>query len=290
MCCQFQQVIVGVDGRRGSRDAIALARLLLASDGRLTLAHIREGGLFPPTVEDVAFEVDSDAPDYEKSMRMLERERLAADADAHTVATVGTSVGHGLHEIVEHEQADLLVLGSHHGGLLGWPILGKDVKDSLNGCPCAVAIAPRNYPHGAGVIRAIGVGYDGSQQGEALLAVARRLAARDAASLRVLEVVELTGWPYDGWGGEALRKARSDSLSKARRRVAEVKGVDADAVVGVAREELARLSRIVDLLMIGSSGHGPVHRLALGSTSNYLADHARCPLLVVPRSDRRAPR
>jgi len=36
----FRQIVVGVDGREGGRDAVALARLLVAADGELTLAHI----------------------------------------------------------------------------------------------------------------------------------------------------------------------------------------------------------------------------------------------------------
>ena len=36
----FRRVLVGVDGGPGGRDAIALARLLAAPDGEITLAHI----------------------------------------------------------------------------------------------------------------------------------------------------------------------------------------------------------------------------------------------------------
>ncbi|HEV3318115.1 MAG TPA: universal stress protein [Solirubrobacteraceae bacterium] len=36
--------------------------------------------------------------------------------------------------------------------------------------------------------------------------------------------------------------------------------------------------------MVGSRGYGPVKRLVLGSTSDYLQRHARCPLVVLPRT------
>jgi len=39
----------------------------------------------------------------------------------------------------------------------------------------------------------------------------------------------------------------------------------------------------VDLLVVGSRSYGPVKRLVVGSTSNYLERHARCALLVLPR-------
>ena len=35
----FKRIVVGVDEHEGGRDAIALAKNLLASDGELTLAH-----------------------------------------------------------------------------------------------------------------------------------------------------------------------------------------------------------------------------------------------------------
>jgi nucleotide-binding universal stress UspA family protein len=39
----FRQIVVGVDGREGGRDAVALAKLLVAADGELTLAHVFPG-------------------------------------------------------------------------------------------------------------------------------------------------------------------------------------------------------------------------------------------------------
>jgi len=39
----FRQIVVGVDGQEGGRDAIALAKSLLAPEGELTLAHVYAG-------------------------------------------------------------------------------------------------------------------------------------------------------------------------------------------------------------------------------------------------------
>jgi nucleotide-binding universal stress UspA family protein len=48
-------------------------------------------------------------------------------------------------------------------------------------------------------------------------------------------------------------------------------------------EELAAFGEELDLLVVGSRGYGPVKRLVIGSTSDYLERHARCSLLVLPR-------
>ena len=36
----FKHLLVGIDGRAGGRDAIALAKLLAVSPARMTLAHL----------------------------------------------------------------------------------------------------------------------------------------------------------------------------------------------------------------------------------------------------------
>ena len=52
---------------------------------------------------------------------------------------------------------------------------------------------------------------------------------------------------------------------------------------GGPREELVQAGKELDLLIVGSRGYGPIGRLFHGSVSRYLAGHATCPLLVLPR-------
>jgi nucleotide-binding universal stress UspA family protein len=52
-------------------------------------------------------------------------------------------------------------------------------------------------------------------------------------------------------------------------------GHAADVLIDRATESFA------DLIVVGSRGLGPVARIVLGSVSTHLADHARCPVLVV---------
>ena len=77
-------------------------------------------------------------------------------------------------------------------------------------------------------------------------------------------------------------------ISEANERMAQIEGVDGRAVYGLAGEELAAIGDEVQLLVVGSRGYGPMKRLILGSTSDYLERHARCSLLVLPRSGGRA--
>jgi nucleotide-binding universal stress UspA family protein len=274
----FSNVLVGVDGRPGGHDAIALAKQLVEPGGHVTLVHFYGGDLMLGRGSAGAL-----AAEREESEQLLTLERDDASLDAELMACASPSVGRGLHELAERQTADLLVVGSSRRTLLGRVFLGDDARASLNGAPCGVAIAPGGYadmPHG---LTKVGVGYDGSPESNQALAAARALAARHGSTLHALSVVSLQsihGEPIPADWPEVAKGLVDDEL----RRFDNVDDVDGDATYGEPSEELARFGEEVDLLIVGSRGYGTLGRLFNGSTSNYLARHARCPLLVLPRS------
>jgi nucleotide-binding universal stress UspA family protein len=265
----FENVVVGVDGRAGGRDAIALARPLTAPAGELALAHVHTSEV---------------AEEREESLELLERERAAADVGAELVDVVCTSPGRGLHPQAEAQGADLLVVGSCSRGVLGRAMLGDDTRAALNGAPCAVAVAPLGYAAKHAAIAKIGVAYNGSPESAGALAVARELASSSGATLHAVEVVSIPSVAYTGLIPPAIGDTIEVLVEQASERMKELSGVEARAVYGLAAEELAAFGEEVDLLVVGSRGYGPVRRLVLGSTSEHLARHARCPLLVLPRA------
>jgi nucleotide-binding universal stress UspA family protein len=72
-------------------------------------------------------------------------------------------------------------------------------------------------------------------------------------------------------------------LQRANASLKELPDVQGRAVCGLTGEELASFGDELDLLIVGSRGYGPMRRLVLGSTCDYLERHARCSLLVLPR-------
>jgi nucleotide-binding universal stress UspA family protein len=169
----FRHVVVGIDEDPGSRDALALARALLGKDGRLTLAHVHRGD---PRIRTVSPELA--ATERTGARRLLESVRAQAGDDARLQWTGAASVGRGLHEIAEHDDADLLVVGSSRHTLFGHATLSAHTRDALNGAPCAVALAPAGYGERPAVVREIGVGYDGSPESEHAVVLARRARGR----------------------------------------------------------------------------------------------------------------
>lgn len=277
----FNNVLVGVDGRPGGRDAIALASRLIDSDGRLTLAHVHSGPLHPSHAVTPGLLRE----EHEASTKLLEQERAASEVDADLVSVVAMSAGRGLHQQAEEQNADLLVVGSCSRGVLGRAMLGDDTRSALNGAPCAIAIASLGYSEHPTPLGKIGVGYDGSPESKLALQSARELAQPIRASVEALEVVALPTYGYTGILPPVTGEGLDEMLQKAIGRMKSLPdGVHGHAVCGLTGEELAAFANTVDLLIVGSRGYGPMKRMMLGSTSSYLERHGRCSLLVLPRN------
>ena len=276
----FKNVLVGVDGRPAGRDAIALASHLTAPDGKLTLANVHSGGLHPIR----AVTPGSREAEHDGSNTLLETERAAAGVEAELVSVVSGSPGRGLHQQTEDQHADLLVVGSCGRGALGRVMLGDDTRAALNGAPCAVAVASAGYGKHPTPLANVGVGYNDSAESEAALAAARELAAATKATVHALQVVSIPPYAYTGLIPADIGDSMEEILKDAERRMAELPDVEAHVVYGLAGEELAAFGERLDMLVVGSRGYGPVKRLMLGSTSDYLERHARCSLLVLPRA------
>jgi nucleotide-binding universal stress UspA family protein len=92
---------------------------------------------------------------------------------------------------------------------------------------------------------------------------------------------------YTGVVAPALGASIDTMLDEANERMQGLADVEGRAAYGLVGEELAAFGDEVDLLVVGSRGYGPFKRLVLGSTSDYLERHARCSLLVLPRSENR---
>jgi nucleotide-binding universal stress UspA family protein len=281
----FRNVLVGVNDDEGGRDAIELARRLVATDGELTFANIfreAESGHGERHHPD-AFEQDDAAE------RLLERASAEAGLSPHLRWCAASSVGRGLHELAELVGADLLVLGSSGQAPLGRAGLGHDTRAALNGAPCAIAIAPTGYRGESRTpMREIGVGYDGSPESEHALAVARTLAAELGSRLSAFEVVSIPRRVYVGAPGRVTASAIHRAVDVARQRIAALGGVEAHAAYGDVVVELTLYSASLDLLVVGSRSYGPVGRLVHGSTAQHLTRTARCPLLVLTRAAREA--
>lgn len=276
----FENALVGVDGRQGGRDAIALASQLVAPDGKITLLHVHDGVLRPTHAVTPGMVEE----EREQAGRMLAQEASAAGLTADLLEVESLRPGRVLHERAEEQGADLIVVGSCRHGALGRAMLGSDTRAALNGAPCAIAIASLGFATHPKLSR-IGVGYDESPESKAALGAARKLGAAKGATVAALEVISIPSQAYVGFISPLAMEDIDESVKQANERLADqLDGVHSRAVWGLTGEELAAFGDELDLLVVGSRGFGPVKRLMLGSTADYLERHARCCLLVLPRT------
>jgi nucleotide-binding universal stress UspA family protein len=284
------KIIVAVDESQGSRDAIALARTLAGATGStLTFANVFPYDLQPSRAANGEFE------EYlrQDSRALLERLRDAhGNASVELKAIANASAAHGLHELAEEEDADLIVVGSTHTGRAGRVLPGSTAERLLHGAPCPVAVAPKGYVDRPGQNTVIGCGYDGSASSRRALAEAGGLAAVTGAHLRVIRVFEplLYDLPpgnaaFSGMSSynDSLQERAGEELEDAVARIG-ADGAEATLETGNAANVLADASDAFDLLFIGSRGYGPLRAVMVGGVSGRIVREASCPVVVFPRS------
>jgi nucleotide-binding universal stress UspA family protein len=141
------------------------------------------------------------------------------------------------------------------------------------------------------------VGIDGSEGSSRALHFAAEEARVHDLPLRIVAAWQAEFPVYAG-GLVAPPPVLPTELEQATRRKAENEaaevlehhpGVSGDVVVrdGSASAVLVEESRGADMLIVGSRGRGGFTGLLLGSVSQQCAQHATCPVVIVPPADRR---
>lgn len=148
------------------------------------------------------------------------------------------------------------------------------------------------------------IGFDGSDGAVAAVrAAAPLVATRSALVVTVWEPAlnDPLTWSNDLPGGTMLdpntadvlddaEQARAQQVAHAGAALLETLGFSAEPLVAADTGNVAATlielaaERSASAILIGSRGHGALKRLFLGSTSEALLRHARCPLLIVPEA------
>ncbi|MEU9581791.1 universal stress protein [Streptomyces chilikensis] len=132
---------------------------------------------------------------------------------------------------------------------------------------------------------------DGSEDSLRSLDWAVRTALMRGAPLRVVHVRQYPAWTPPEF--VAVDTADDPVLDQVRARIDAGGGVRPDVEylsrVGAPGTVLAEVSTGGSLLVLGSRGRGGFASLLLGSTGIAAARDAHCPVVVVPRTDRRVP-
>jgi nucleotide-binding universal stress UspA family protein len=180
------------------------------------------------------------------------------------------------------ERASLLVAGSTRFNPVAAALLGATGELLLKGSPCPVAVASHDLRRRAPLLlRRIGFGFDGSPHCRGGLEDACNLARAANGELHAFTVV-----PRRRLGSRAKHElVAAEADRRLRRALVDCGAPDATAtvVVGHPSAALESAGEELDLMVVGSCGHAPLHHALTGSVSGALVRGARIPLLVVPR-------
>ena len=137
---------------------------------------------------------------------------------------------------------------------------------------------------------------DFSDTTDRLLTAATKLAASTGLTARIVHVAAAEA-ELAGYDKEAFEAATPDKRAAQRRdehgrlddlgdrlRSAGVTVAEATVVMGHSVDEILRLADELDveLIMVGSHGHGGLHHLLVGSTTETLLRRSTVPVVVVP--------
>jgi nucleotide-binding universal stress UspA family protein len=284
----MSEIVVGIDETASAEDALAFARRLADATGaRMELASAYPYEEWPSRVASHEF----GAFLRDEAQAVLDgRAASLGDDTVPTHAIADHSPARALHRLAERLGAALIVVGSTHRGAIGRVLPGSTGERLMHGSPCPVAIAPRGYA-AEGPIGVVGVGYDTSDESEAALRAACRVARAFNAHLRVIRVFDATrvGTPalmtFPGY--KAFNQDyEQDQRERFEHTVAALPSdVSAEAMFlsGRPGTELATQSQDVDLMIVGSRGYGPMAAVMLGGTTHTLIRDAACPVVVLPR-------
>ncbi|MGZ4201928.1 MAG: universal stress protein [Thermoleophilaceae bacterium] len=286
----YRTIVVGYDGTDESEDGLVLAgRLAELSGARLVLTFAYGGESIAVGIGSASIGVNV----RDEAEQVLKRglKQLPEGVEARTCALRQASPARALHELAEHLDADLVVLGSARFGAIGRVVICSVAMRLLHGLPCPVAVAPKGYAtdrHSPSF--RIAVAWDGTPESELALEAATELARLARSELHVWHVIDPALYAVPAYPGvlmpsEATMTEAADRLlaTAAERLPEDVKAV-AKVLTGNPAEMLAAEAGSVDMLVMGSRGYGPVRRVLLGGVSSRLMRHSPCPLLVVPRS------
>lgn len=254
---EFNRVVCFVDGSPDGLEALRQAAALRAPDGQLVGVVPLDLGL----AAEAGFEATHAAAQLEEEAEQARDDAVAAleGIPSAEVEIVSGRPGATLRAVAERRRADLLAIGRHGSSRRRGLIVGSLVTEMIHEAPCPVLVTRTPAAREPWVPRTLTVGIDGSDCSLHALGVARALAERLGARVRLLAAT----------GG---RRIDADELGR-------LEDVELDERRPV--DALVAASEGSDLVVVGCRG---LHGLAsLSSVSERVAHRAVSPVLVVRR-------
>ncbi|KIA62501.1 universal stress protein [Nocardia vulneris] len=287
------RVVVGVDGSAGSDDALRWAAH--AASRRRRGLHLLHGLDLAATRAKLARHDVLTGPIIEMSFQrgrkvVDDAYRLALQVDPELSVTTEVSDAKAAEVLIQASSAAHLVVLGATGNAGTFAHLGSTLLAVTSHGHGSVVVVRGN---GSGQVHertgAVVVGADATTAGDAAIAAAFAEASDRGAELIVVHA--WSDWNFYGFAGradlglvESEIENSEDALLAERLAGWQEKYPDVRVTRLVSSggpvRPLMELSGTAQLLVVGTRGHGAFTGLLLGSTSNFLVQHAHCPVMV----------
>jgi nucleotide-binding universal stress UspA family protein len=288
-----QTIVVGVDGSPSSRRALAFAcvraheshsALVLVHSYLADIRHISPMAVLPLPDPSYFHDIGQSVLDA----AIIDAKSIAPDLDI----TGRLALGGGGPQICEHTTAaSIAVVGRSNGSTISHLVLGSVTRYVLDRSRCPVVVVPTGYDEHLDVTT-IAAATDGSADADLALDWAYDEAERTGATLRVVHA--WSSEPGPRRGGPADRSvAQRDAqavLDVATDRLTERHGsmhgpvvsMDKVLIEGSTKAAVVAAATDAQLTVVGHRGLGRLGHLLVGSVARHVAEHASCPVVVVP--------
>ena len=279
-------IVVGVDGRRRSKDALALAaRLAERTGGDLLLVHAHGYGPLERIVGEDGYRA---LVRTSFTASFYQARAIVGERYAHEMRTISdASPAAGLQRIAESEGAQTIVVGPSRRSGLGRFRPGSVTERLFSGATVPIAIAPAGYARHERPLARVVCAFDGSPESRLALNWAEELTQQSDADLMVYSVHSPPAFGDVGVGRlfsrESANRTLRTKLEREQREALAGRSARGLVMTGDPARTLAHATKNADLLVMGSHGYGPVRAALPGGVSQYVIRHASCPVVVCPR-------
>jgi nucleotide-binding universal stress UspA family protein len=284
------RLIVGYLATPSGNDGLALAiRLARTLEARIDLCIV----LPPDRQPDLVTAGSFDQVLAEQAQTWLDEAAATVpeDIEVDTHLNFNESFAEGLIQQAARLEAEAIVVGAAHDGLMGRYTIGSVTADLLYSSPVPLALAPRGTRYSkVDRVREVTCALGRRKGADLLLDTAVRASAAAETPLRLVSLVALDPM-YGSLRGDsdAIREHAwthaAQTLESAKSSLPESFPVESTIVDGPTIEAAVNKLewRDGDLIMVGSSRLGAPRRLFLGSTAAKMLRVLEVPMVVVPK-------
>jgi len=287
------RVLLATDGSKDAQAAVAFLKALpLRSESTLRLQIVVT---LPSFALDVLPTREFERSAREASQTVLDEARAALAGRGFAIET-DVAAGDPKAEIVriaEEWRADLLVLGARGLSGIARFLLGSVSLAVAHHVRCPVLVV-KGRPRKLGSVL---VAMDGSEDSFRAVRFLQSLPLPRQTKVRLLSVVEPLRYPASapsalrGQLARMIKELESERRGQLEKVLEQAAGQFDDKITRVTRSTpsgdpasvitASAASYDADLIVVGARGHGGMTRLLLGSVSEKVLRHARCPVLIV---------